>query len=644
MTIFIGHSLATNRALRVAATRRTVRQLARRIYSDDFERDPETQIRENLLGILGRLLPEWHLSHSSAVTLAPVAGHVFLSGAVRNYRHLDLPGVVVIRLPDLPHPELEWIEAPTLIGTTPGTDRQVVRVSLSSPLQAVFECLRPARRYKEKQLPQQKLVELLGDLAAADRARAESFAIRNGLRSELDRFVALAEAADADKSVVVRRPNRLDVYFYGWKVGTLSALGTREFRFEYAPGWQVELSPGLPLTTEFGPSYEGLRLPAFFENLLPEGWTEGWIRAAHKIARDDAFGLLTTTPKYLSNITVRPAEFAADELVFDAHSLRLENIWPREHGLVTVRDEITEDPDSRELWLALRNQGGVRLSGIQPKLPVSLGTSPRSPVLRLGGWKNACGHILKLESAVFPNLVQIEWATMELARRAGLTTPEIRMVEFMPESKLRGRALLVERFDIPTKKSLEGVEAGLKLALLEDACSLLQLHRHEKYDVSLERVATALGQAALSAEYPEGGLWDFLKHVLFSWIVGNGDLHTKNIAVLKWLAPGRLGSAPTALQVEYSPLYDLLNTRLPLPGDQFALTLNGRRDRLRLNDFVALAARWGGPQDAVLEIATQMCTVVREQLADVLDASGLDNEVRDGYTRVVDGSIAGFRF
>jgi serine/threonine protein kinase HipA of HipAB toxin-antitoxin module len=34
----------------------------------------------------------------------------------------------------------------------------------------------------------------------------------------------------------------------------------------------------------------------------------------------------------------------------------------------------------------------------------------------------------------------------------------------------------------------------------------------------------------------------FSDHVIFSWIVGNGDLHAKNIAILRSIEPGILGN------------------------------------------------------------------------------------------------------
>lgn len=52
-------------------------------------------------------------------------------------------------------------------------------------------------------------------------------------------------------------------------------------------------SSELPLTD--GISYEGRRMPAFFENCLPEGWTESVVLASDKLGPDDLFGLFSTT-------------------------------------------------------------------------------------------------------------------------------------------------------------------------------------------------------------------------------------------------------------------------------------------------------------------------------------------------------------
>ena len=74
--IYIGDSERTTQALWQAAQRGTLRSLSREIYSDDLRTPDEEIVRENLLAIVATLLPEWHVSHSSAATRATLRGSV----------------------------------------------------------------------------------------------------------------------------------------------------------------------------------------------------------------------------------------------------------------------------------------------------------------------------------------------------------------------------------------------------------------------------------------------------------------------------------------------------------------------------------------------------------------------------------------
>jgi hypothetical protein len=94
-------------AFRSRAHRRQVRRLYRGVYTDDFERSTEVIVEENILAIAAALLPEWQLSHSSAVARGPVDGHLFVSGRGKPGRHLELPGIRVIRLAAPPATEYE---------------------------------------------------------------------------------------------------------------------------------------------------------------------------------------------------------------------------------------------------------------------------------------------------------------------------------------------------------------------------------------------------------------------------------------------------------------------------------------------------------------------------------------------------------
>ena len=531
------------------------------------------------------------------------------------------------RLPALPHPETVVLRLERPIARALSADPFAAEARLISSLQTVFEVLNRDSRQQERSLDDDVVRQLIEDLSETDRRRAESFARRNGLSRELRRFESLSRPI---RQTIPRGSGGLEVYFYHYEVGRLEALPHGEFRFGYHPDWNIELS-GLPLRTG-GPAYEGADLPAFFDNLLPEGWAEEKLRAVHKIDREDTFGLLRTTPQYLSNLTLRPAGSPSSIVDLDYLETELSKVSNDPDEVISIVETIGEDPETRRLWEELRRRGATRLSGVQAKLPIHLEERDGRLEADLGGLDKTTTHILKLPSPVYAGLVENEWATMELARRVGLRVADVRRVEFQDGSKLRGPALLVERFDLP--RSLEG---EVRLPLLEDGASLLGLSRTEKYRTSLERVTDALLGVGLDAE----DMGRFLDHVCFSWLVGNGDLHAKNSSVLHEIQPGRFGSPPAAGGVRYSPLYDLVNTRVLLPGDLFALPLNGKENNLRLRDFETLAARWGSSRVAVRERLTGLADRILAHVDEVLETASLGDEIAESYRRIVVENVRG---
>ena len=79
-----------------------------------------------------------------------------------------------------------------------------------------------------------------------------------------------------------------------------------------------------------------------------------------------------------------------------------------------------------------------------------------------------------------------------------------------------------------------------------------------------------------------------MKRVLFAWLIADGNMHLKNMAVLKIAEPGN----PAFHSVRLAPVYDTLTTRV-FPGlehDRMALKLNGKDERLKRADFLAVSA------------------------------------------------------
>ena len=94
------------------------------------------------------------------------------------------------------------------------------------------------------------------------------------------------------------------------------------------------------------------------------------------------------------------------------------------------------------------------------------------------------------------------------------------------------------------------------------------------------------------------------KRALFAWLIADGDMHLKNLALLKTAEPG----ARQFSTVRFAPLYDAVTTQVfpGLAGDRMALKLNGKDDRLTRKDFIALARTIGLPAARAEALISEM--------------------------------------
>ena len=210
-------------------------------------------------------------------------------------------------------------------------------------------------------------------------------------------------------------------------------------------------------------------------------------------------------------------------------------------------------------------------------------------------------HILKpAGTAGFEMLPIVEWLCLELGRAAGFTVPDV-VLTAMPDGM--APALVVERFDIRL-----GPDDQRRLAL-EDFCSVLDLPASAKYDGTIERMARGL--RSLSTD-PTADLDILFRRAVFAWLIADGDMHLKNLALLKIAE----ADARTFTSVRFAPLYDAVTTRVfpGLAGDRMALKLNGKDDRLTRRDFLTLARTIGVSQGtaeaAIVELTASLTNAV----------------------------------
>lgn len=108
---------------------------------------------------------------------------------------------------------------------------------------------------------------------------------------------------------------------------------------------------------------------------------------------------------------------------------------------------------------------------------------------------------------------------------------------------------------------------------MEDFAQLAGVSRETKYDFSMERLIPLIERFCTFPLIEKKKL--FLL-TLFSFLVGNEDLHLKNFSLIKQKG-----------LCEFSPAYDLVNSSIVMnTSEELALPLRGKKSRLTPSDFI----------------------------------------------------------
>lgn len=275
-------------------------------------------------------------------------------------------------------------------------------------------------------------------------------------------------------------------------------------------------------------------LPAYFENLMPEGALREVVQS--QTPGDGALALLARLGSDLPGAVV-------------VRELRDE---PAPSNAREVFDEAPSTPQAHAPWR-------FSLAGVQLKMSASRDPNARFtlPFARGGGrW------ILKFASPSFPSLPENEFAVMRWAERAGLEVPRC---ELLPTSALEGldpritalgeRVFAIERYD--------RAEDGVRIHQ-EDFAQVNGLHPDAKYDhATYEGLARVIGSLC-----GDDDLLEYVRRLVFMVLSGNVDAHRKNWSLIY----------PDRLKARLSPAYDLVFVLMyPTIERTLALKLAGEK-------------------------------------------------------------------
>jgi serine/threonine-protein kinase HipA len=356
------------------------------------------------------------------------------------------------------------------------------------------------------------------------------------------------ESLEALRDVV-----RADVYKAGAPAATLTRTADG-VEFRYLPDWLAAGGPAiatsLPATAD--PLLRpGGGLPAYFAGLLPEGRRLGALVRSVKTSADDELSLLLAVgADAVGNVQVVQAGVMPAEV---PPHVALEDM-----ATTSFRELLAE--------LGIRAQRSA-LPGVQDKTSAAM---INLPVARAGE-----RHILKLNPAEFPYLVENEALFLQAARLSGLTVPHSELVLDRDGSP----GLLVRRFD---RVTVDGVP---RMLAAEDGCQVSGRPPADKYLLGAARTFAALC-AVCDARAVAGR--DLIWQLGFAYLTGNGDAHAKNFSVL----------ADLAGEWRISPAYDVPSSQ-PYGDTTMALSIGGRHGGdFGGDDFVELGRSLGVPPRA----------------------------------------------
>ena len=256
-------------------------------------------------------------------------------------------------------------------------------------------------------------------------------------------------------------------------------------------------------------------------------------------------------------------------------------------------------------------QAQTSLTGVQPKLSLNLYKHEGSNRLTIVGlWGD---FIFKPQTDTYPELPENEDLTMHMA--------EVARIKVVPHSLIRladsTLGYITHRID-RTKK-------GEKIDM-EDLCQLTLHPTEYKYKSSCEQIAKTI---VAYSSMPKLDLVNFMQVLLFSFITGNNDMHLKNFSLYR---PKRL--------YQLTPAYDLLNVAIVNPKDkeELALTLNGKKSRLKLSDFLKASATMGIEKNVTMQLIASMKNAL-PAWAELINNSFLSKDMKEAYLEHIDKRI-----
>jgi len=234
-------------------------------------------------------------------------------------------------------------------------------------------------------------------------------------------------------------------------------------------------------------------------------------------------------------------------------------------GTKTLPDIEVSEEVLEQLAIESTNKG-LTVPGVQKKMSLHLDNSGATPRLSLVNYPT--GYILKPQTKEYHCLPEAEYLVMQMAEKAKIKTVPRALIRIKAQDN--ALAYITKRID----------RRDGKMLAMEDFCQLDGRLTEDKYKGSYERCAKIIRKYSSRAGLD---ITELFIRVVFSFIVGNSDMHLKNFSLIE--------TDENSGSYILSDAYDMLpvNTVNPADTEQTALTMNGKKRNLHRNDFLKFA-------------------------------------------------------
>jgi serine/threonine-protein kinase HipA len=259
-----------------------------------------------------------------------------------------------------------------------------------------------------------------------------------------------------------------------------------------------------------------------------------------------------------------------------------------------------------QLDIARRMARKISIQGVQPKFSVLLSVKEQAFV----EVETKGQFILKPQVTSYAELPENEDLTMHLVSLAGIKLPWHGLVKCTDGSL----SYVIKRFDRKGKEKIP----------MEDFTQLIGASRDTKYDVPTEKVVEAIEDFCT---FPTLEYLKLYQRILLAFLLGNEDLHLKNLSVIT-----------RDQKVELSPIYDFVNSTIinSESSEELALSLFDKKSGFTKQDFVDKLAQkiLFIPQSKAEKELRKLLDCVPSWIQ-MVDKSFLSEEMKKKYLKLI---------